>query len=154
MNSILSLTNMLDIFFLKRPLRDQALRHSKYVYSELLPLTNILAQISAARAWFLLIRSDAESPGGSHLRPGPQQAPSRPSRSQAAPSAQGRVNEPERCSCCLDTHHLDTQTHSATLKFYTPARHSTDCSPLPAKYKPEETDTWEKQPGPSSISIF
>ena len=74
MNSLLSLTIESMRIFFKRPLRDQVLMHSKYVYSELFPLRKILAQISVpgldscGSGIMLGIRG-----GGSHSILGPQQ---------------------------------------------------------------------------------
>lgn len=141
MNSILSLTigSMLVFFFL-RPLRDQALRHSKYVYSELLLLRKILAQISVPGL------GSCESGITLGIRGGGV-VPIRdlaPSRRQAAglhwaqqiPSSLLSPREREltrKLPLLSNPHHLDRQTHIATLKSYASAHHSTDCSPLPAK---------------------
>ena len=139
MNSLLSLTIESMRIFFKRPLRDQVLMHSKYVYSELFPLRKILAQISVpgldscGSGIMLGIR------GGGPIRywaPSRWQASTGPSRSPVACSVQESVSEPESCPCCL----IPTNQR-CILKSYTPAHHSADCSPLPAKQKPEETDT-------------
>lgn len=125
--------------------------HSKYVYSELLPLRKILAQISVPGldSCGSGIMLGIQRGGGSNSILGPQQAAGL-HWAQRIPSSLLSPREREwtrKLPLLSNPHQLETQTHTATLKSYTPAHHSTDCSPLPAKQKPEETDTWEKQSG-------
>lgn len=158
MNSILSLTIGSMLFFFLKAFERLGINAFKICLFRTSPAEKDLGPDLSARAWFLWIRNNAGNPegGGSNSILGPQQAAGL-HWAQRIPSSLLSPREREwtrKLPLLSNPHQLETQTHTATLKSYTPAHHSTDCSPLPAKQKPEETDTWEKQSGPSSIPIF
>lgn len=143
MNSILSLTtkSMLD---LKKKKKSQLVRHSKYVYWELLPLRDSgQAQLPELTSCW---SGNTECPGGSHPRRGLQWALRIPS------GCATRGGEWARTSLLLLSHppsqHASSPSHTSALSIIQPT--TLPCLP---KIKPKKL-ILERTTRPCSIPIF